>query len=373
MGVLKLEKPEAMQNISFLWNDVACLADDNCSFVICKSMVRLSAELPAMERLEKINIRSITRSINAARSKEPEMNGEIAVEITYVTMEQEQMEAAFAVPFSGSYFGTWERSNRPQVVYVDGQAVGFDHVLLETVLAVPNSSNLLREEERVIGEFHHEQRIELPAELPTWTQIIGTQVAFDINDWQCRDGELTVIGEQQIKLLYAADREQGEKVMFYQKPQGFSVVMAAEELLSDDTQLAIGYRSLIAHLLNDKEAVLDINCTIMAAGGQRMVAELTVDETAVSAADQLILAETEPERMEEAEVSTVIQEPAAAPKMPPMNSRPPRRPSKRDNLLKYMRNLDRGVKTAQCNKNIAILPEEAAETAGQENAPVIEE
>ena len=61
MGVLKLEKPETANKVTFLWNDVATVADDNCSFVVCKSLVKLSPELAGIGTVEKIEADSVTR------------------------------------------------------------------------------------------------------------------------------------------------------------------------------------------------------------------------------------------------------------------------------------------------------------------------
>ena len=368
MGVLKLEKPEAANKVTFLWNDVAAVADDNCAFVVCKSLVRLSPELPGIGMVEKIEANSVTRRIVPSKEGGQEIDGEVALKLSYATAEEDVAEVDFSVPFRGAYHGSLERSNKPQVVYLDGQPAGFDHLLLETVLAIPHASRLSRAEQTDVAHFRQEQRLELPEAWPDWVQLIGTQISYTLRSSQVQEEGLLLEGEQEIRLLYAANQEQGEKVMYFPLTLPFNMRLSPEQQLTEDAELSLAYQSLTAHLLNERQVVIDVSGVVQAAG-------LTVE--APPAAERVAADAVQSEESPASEETPAVQAEAARPEVQPeeppqpQSQRPqvqqpaghPRRPSKRDNLLKYMRTLDRGVKTPQTSRNIALSQEEAeAET-----------
>lgn len=373
MGVLKLEKPETADKVTFLWNDVAVVADDNCSFVVCKSLVKLSPELPGIGVVEKIEADSVTRRIVPSAEGGQEIDGEVAVKLSYATAEEEAASAEFAVPFRGEYAGSWERSNKPQVVYLDGQSAGFDHVLLETVLAIPHGSVLLRAEQTAVAHFRQEQRLELAEAWPDWAQLIGTQLSYELQNIKVQEDTLLLEGEQQIRLLYAANQAQGEKVMYYPLTLPFSMKLSPEQKITEEAELSLGYQSLTAHLLNERQVAIDVSGVVRAAG---LLADERQSQEAAIEQDKDALQDAAPEsrpiavQPPEAETAPVME--AKEPMQPqppsqmPHNMGRPRRPSKRDNLLKYMRTLDRGVKTPQCSRNIALGQEEAADNQAEE-------
>ncbi len=368
MGVLKLEKPEAADKVTFLWNDVATIADDNCSFVVCKSLVKLSPELPGIGVVEKIEADSVTRRIVPSAEGGQEIDGEVAIKLSYATEEEEAAYAEFAVPFRGEYAGSWERSNKPQVVYLDGQSAGFDHVLLETVLAVPHGSFLVRAEQTTVAHFRQEQRLELAEAWPDWAQLIGTQLSYELQNIEVQEDALLLEGQQQIRLLYAANQAQGEKVMYYPLTLPFRMKLSPEQNVTEEAELSLGYQSLTAHLLNERQVAIDVSGVVRAAG-------LIQDEPKPqeAAAVQDALTESRPAAVkppEEASAPAIENEQPKRPQQPSQvqqhNAGRPRRPSKRDNLLKYMRTLDRGVKTPQCSRNIALGQEEAVDDQADE-------
>lgn len=372
MGVLKLEKPEAADKVTFLWNDVATIADDNCSFVVCKSLVKLSPELPGIGVVEKIEANSVTRRIVPSEKGGQEIDGEVAVKLSYATEEEEAAYAEFAVPFRGEYAGSWERSNKPQVVYLDGQSAGFDHVLLETVLAVPHGSFLVRAEETPVAHFRQEQRLELAEAWPDWAQLIGTQLSYELQTIKVQEDALLLEGQQQIRLLYAANQAQGEKVMYYPLTLPFRMKLSPEQNVTEEAELSLGYQSLTAHLLNERQVAIDISGVVRAAG---LMNDEHEPQEAAAVQDAHVVQDAAPEsrpvavRPPEAESAPAIE--TEQPKRPPSQVQPhntgrPRRPSKRDNLLKYMRTLDRGVKTPQCSRNIALGQEEAVDAQTEE-------
>ena len=384
--MLKLEKPEAAEKVTFLWNDVATVADDNCAFVVCKSLVKLSPELPAIGVVEKIEADSVTRRIHPAREGGQEIDGEVALRLSYATAEEEAASVEFALPFRGAYTGSWERANKPQVVYLDGQSAGFDHVLLETVLAVPQSSRMSRAQQTAVAHFRQEQRLELAEGWPDWVQLIGTQVSYSLQSVQKQGEDLLLAGEEQIRLLYAAGLAQGEKVMYYPLTLPFNFKLTPEEQVLDDSELTMGYIALTAHLLNERQAVIDINGVVQAPQLSEDLSEeesrqvqpeaeaepeaVVLEEKAEPPVDRPI-EDAPPEQMTQApapaevpQTAPIENQPMQRPKQPPQSQRP-RRPSKRDNLLKYMRTLDRGVRTPQCSRNIALGQEEAEATTEQ--------
>lgn len=363
MGVLTLEKPETANKVTFLWNDVATIADDNCSFVVCKSLVKLSPEVAGIGTVEKIEADKITRRIVPSAEGGQEIDGEVALKLYYATAEEEAAEVAFAVPFRGDYRGSLERSNKPQVVYLDGQAAGFDHVLLEMVLAIPQASRMSRAEQTAVAHFRQEQRLELPQDWPDWAQLIGTQISYTLSAVQTEEEAILLTGEQEIRLLYAANEEQGEKVMYYPLTVPFSMRLSTEQKVTEEAELTIGYQALTAHLLTDRQVVIDVSGVVQAAGSASQ------EEAAERTAEVLQTADA-PTKDEAAAVPTAQAEapaPEVPPEQPPQPKRPqaqpmsghPRRPSKRDNLLKYMRTLDRGVKTPQTSRNIDLSQGEA--------------
>lgn len=359
--MLKLEKPETANKVTFLWNDVATVADDNCSFVVCKSLVKLSPELAGIGTVEKIEADSVTRRIVPSAEGGQEINGEVALKLSYATAEEEAAEVAFAVPFCGEYHGSMERSNKPQVVYLDAQAVGFDHVLLEMVLAVPQASRMSRAEQTAVAHFRQEQRLELPQDWPDWAQLIGTQISYTLTAVKAEEEAVLLTGEQEIRLLYAANEEQGEKVMYYPLTLPFNMRLSTEQKVTEEAEITIGYQALTAHLLSDRQVVIDVSGVVQAAG--------LPPQEAPEAERTAEVAQTEEAPLEDV-VSAVQAEapaPEVQPEQPPQPKRPPtqqpsghpRRPSKRDNLLKYMRTLDRGVKTPQTSHSIDLSQAEA--------------
>ncbi len=379
MEVLVLEKPEVKESISFLWNDVAAMSDDNCTFIICKSMVRLSRGLPDIMSLEKVSVQNIAKAMTRSRAGSAEISGQVDLNVEYETNEGEIAELSFAVPFAGDYRGTAEVSNRPQAVYADAQAVGFNNLLLEIVLSVPNGSRLLRGSEAVIGDFQLQQKITLPPEWPPMEQLLASQVTYTIDDYARSDDELKINGVQTISLLYAANQTAGEKVMFYQTAQNYEANMRTETQLAEDAALNAGYFSMTTHLIDNKEIAINSNCTVRTSFNNIAAKEEIIDTPPVISAETMTAAvdsQSPMTAMESAEdcriepkapdvASTAediptensVAEPAAL-SAPTKNSRPHTkgRPSRRDNLLKYMRNLDCGVRTPKCSRNIAFAP-----------------
>lgn len=374
-----MQKPDKKGNISFLWNDVATMNDDNCSFIICKSMVKLSRELPEILNLEKVAVSNITKAMTRS-GDEQEISGDVQLAIEYETTDNNLAELSFAVPFSGDYWGTAEIANKPQAVYVDAQTVGFNNLLLETVLSVPNRSRLTRGNDVVIGDFQLQQKLVLPEQWPPLAQIIASQVGYHLDDCQ-KDGDLLKLrGQQDIGVLYVANQSFGEKVMLYQTTEDFAVDLRTDAQVNADTDLNIGYYSLTAQNINEQEILINSNCNVrapydsVAADKERQASPAMLEE-ALADSQSVEAPQVEEQRQDTAEPLPVVEQPVelaqeqnqnqqemtseAKPAAKP-SSRPQAkgRPSRRDNLLKYMRNLDCGVRTPKCSRNITMTTEE---------------
>lgn len=345
-----MEKPEAAKAVTFLWNDVAVIADDNCSFIVCKSLVKLPNELPEIDTIEKIEAYNVAQRFLSSPESGTEIDGEVLMQLSYATATEETAQAAFVLPFRGSYDGSQERSSKPQVVYLDGQSVGWNHLLLETVLALPNTSQMQRAEQKIAARFQQEQRLDLPDNWPDWAQLIGAQVHYVLQDVKQQEDTLELSGNMYIRLLYAANQPQGEKVCYYPLTQPFRMQLSSEQAITDADALEMRYQVLTAHLLSGRQAVVNV----------QGVVQVVPSDSADNAVDTESVANRqldEAESVEQTPTNDTIKKNAPAAR--PITNRN-RRPSRRDAMLKHMRTLDRGVRTPQCSRNIALTAEDRA-------------
>lgn len=379
-----MEKLSMIENMNFLWNDVACLSDDNCSFIICKSMVKMPRDIERIGLLEKVEVKEISRQFTH-ENDQLMIKGDVAVAIAYETEAKEQAEIAFKVPYAGEYQGTLERSNTPQVAYVNGQAVGYDNVLLETVLAIPNSSGLYRESSVILGSFSQNKILRLDEQWPEISQIIGTQIEYFIEGYGVNEaGELQLSGQEQIGILYAGGNASGEKVILHQDTLPFEVAIPLAVRVEEFAQLQVGYFSLTAQIISDREVQISGYCHVRASAeespddpGRAVGAE---DVERFSAQTKVELESVTPPQPSQAQIN---QAQVSQPQMNQetqqgaCNNRPVSysnrgRASRRDQLQKHMRNLDRGVRTPQCTRNIDFTQNNGSTISGGQMPEALE-
>ena len=341
----------AIDKANFLWNDVAKVNDENCCFIICKTMLQLPKDKGDIANLDDAKVEDIWGEF--AQGK---LNGKIVLAVSYTDEEEQKEELTLEVPFIIDYQGDMSRGSILEENYATAQRADSRHILLETVTSVPKKNIPTRSLEKV-GNFERQDRIALPGDWPDMEQIIGVNVVYDQPLFRAEDDKPILDMTGHIGIIYAQNTQRGEKVVYYQTQESVSINL--EQPL---VEAEAGYYSLSAQLINEREVALQsfnhlygeklaedaVNAEIKEEPQETAdTEERTAQEEPAVNADEEPLTEQEEEAPVEEQQANQSQPEAVATALP-------KRVNRRESLERHMHSLDRGVKTSHIVRNIEI-------------------
>ena len=337
------EKNEALSldNVNFLWNDVAAVNDENCQFIICKTMLQLPKEKGDIASVDETEVKDILGEFTQG-----ELSGKLILAIAYTDEAGEKEEINLAVPFIVDYQGDMSRGSVLEENYAVAQKANNRYILLETVTSVPKK-NIPTRSLAKIGHFERKNRIVLPEDWPDMEQIIGANIVYDQAQFRAENDQAILDMTGHIGIIYAQNAQAGEKIVYYQTEEPFSI--ALEQAL---LEAEVGYYSLNAQLINEREIALQSFNHLY---GETLAAEEEKEEK-----KELSQQEETAETTAPAEETQAVQEEADndAPqtqeeeKEPTPSTATPKRVNRRESLGRHMHSLDRGVKTSHIVRNI---------------------
>ena len=351
----KNEKNEAqaVDTVNFLWNDVAKVSDENCCFIICKTMLQLPEEKGDIACLEETKVEDIWGEF-----AQGELSGKIILQVSYTDEDDKKEELTLEVPFIIDYQGDMSRGGILEENYATAQRADSRHILLETVTSVPKKNIPMRSLEK-IGHFERKNHIVLPNDWPDMDQIIGANIVYDQPQFRAEDDKAILEMMGHIGIIYAQNAQRGEKVVYYQTEEPLSI--ALDQAL---VEAEVGYYSLNAQLINEREIALQSFNHLF---GEKLTKEspeeeleelkeeTIEDEKNVEANTDLPREEILTEQTEEAPAE---EKQAAEAQQTQNETAPstamPKRVNRRESLERHMHSLDRGVKTSHIVRNIEI-------------------
>lgn len=302
----------------FLWNDVAAIKDDNCCFIILKSMLELESD--GADSVNDAEIVDILGEFN-----DRELSGKVILELKYEDETKDEQKLQVEVPFLIAYEGDLSRGSVLEENYAHAECADKRHILLETVISVPAQNMPVRALKRV-GHFERKSKVTLPEGWPKLSQIIGVNLRYD-------EGLLRTENEQpfaalvgHIGLIYAQEEKEGERIMYYEADDPFSVALESSLL-----QTEVGYYAL--------NAQIDENGEVIVQSFNYLYGEKAQEER-----NEEVIENDEAEEKVSTAEGTVEKRSAPQAK----NTRP----NCRESLEKHMHRLDSGVKTTQVVRNI---------------------
>jgi len=317
-----MERENIRDGVEFLWNDVACLNDGNCTFIITKTMVVLPKEKEDIDILQSASICDV---LSEAKFQDDiwKLTGEMIVSVVYAYEEDKEDELIFAVPFEGEYQKGLKRGEYLQEKYIFAQALDERSFCLECVLAVPEGQKLQRDND-VQLRFDREDMVLLPAEWPKAEEIIGTKLDYRID--KTEDGY--VRGKCYIGIIYADEDTKGEKVAYYEAEYPFEITK--EDVCAEEIQ----YYSLTAQAVEDRK--------ILVRSKNLLYGKRNETHFEPNIADAEVL-----QQPVQQEVLTTKEEQPIV-----------KRTNRRKRLEKYMRDLNQGMGTSFVIRNIDLEKEE---------------
>lgn len=329
--------------VNFLWNDVASADDENCSFILTKTMLCLPEEKEDAYDVDEAEIIDILGEFANG-----ELKGEIILNLSYLNEQDSPCSLSFAVPFLIDYPGELSRGSVLEENYASAQIADRRHILLETVISVPKKTIPLRHAPK-IGHFEHQSKITLPEDWPQAERIIGANLHYDRGLFRAENDQPLVEILGHIGIIYEKKDGDGEKVIYCEQEEPFTLIL--DEPLVEAEAV---YYALSAQLINEREIALQSFNYLF---GEKPLAvtdqDVKISETAddeKTAQREEIITESEAENDASFEQSEEKKQDIKTPK----TSNQPRnmRPNRRESLEKHMHRLDCGVKTPHIVRNI---------------------
>ncbi len=320
--------------VDFLWNDVAAVNDDNCCFIISKAMLEL-ADTTEIVGIVETGIVDIVGEF-----KNEVLNGEIVLEVECETLQGED-SFKITVPFLIDYQGALSRGSVLEENYAHAKLADERHILLETVVSVPKKSMAARSLAK-IGHFERKNTIRLPMDLPTASELIGASLRYQRGEFRADNNQPMVEMLGHIGLIYANAADDGEKIVYYELDEPFTLAIE-EPLVEADA----GYYALNAQLVNEKEIVLQSFNYLY---GQKL-ADMTAEEEKNEETSDDIASEYQTQMENNSPDESEAEEIDAIDTKLKDNSKVAR-PNRREMLEKHMHRLDKGVKTPHIVRNI---------------------
>ena len=336
------EKNEAlsMDNVNFLWNDVAAVNDENCQFIICKTMLQLPEEKGDIACVDETQVTDILGEF-----ADGELSGKLLLTISYTDESNEKEEIKLEVPFIVAYQGDMSRGSVLEENFATAQRADNRHILLETVTSVPKKNIPTRSLAKV-GHFERKNRVVLPNDWPDMEHIIGANIVYDQAQFRAEDDKAILDMVGHIGIIYEQNAQRGEKVVYYQTEEPLSIALEQPLLEAE-----VGYYSLNAQLINEREIALQSFNHLY---GETLAEEEQKEEIKPQEEETVPANEKEESIEEDTSVQEAqVQAEAKQPKAEiPQSTAVPKRVNRRESLGRHMHSLDRGVKTSHIVRNI---------------------
>ena len=330
---------ESLNEVDFLWNDVAAINDENCAFIISKAMLCLPTDKADAANAEDAEIIDIVGEF-----AQGELKGEIILNLKYTDVGNEECALNLAVPFAVDYPKELSRGSVLEENYSSAQLADCRHILLETVISVPKKNMPLRRAPK-IGHFERKSIITLPADWPQAERIIGTNLRYDPGSFRAENTQPLMEMSGHIGIIYEKQGDCGEKILYYEQEEPFTLALE-EPLLEAEA----AYYSLSAQLVNEKEiSVQSFNYLF----GEK--SEISADLAEQAPAAELKkeeIAEKCSAEIEDTAFQSAEEDLAKIPSCQKNQQPKTARPNRRESLEKHMHRLDRGVKTSHIVRNI---------------------
>lgn len=237
------------ENITYVWNDVACLNDDRAMTFVCKTLFQLPAEITYCQ-LDQLKVEEIR-----AGSYDEKNCSKLCLSAVLVDDQASKQRFLLEIPFTEDSEEQWQLASM-QITYLQGQLCQ-DRLFIETVMSHQKEQQT-RGSRVILGEITMREVLELQENWPEGQQVLGSQVLSYLDQAELQEGQrLSLSGNHLLAVLYEAQENAGEKVFVYQEARSFQAVVPLSKYLDDLIGVQLEYQSLTVQLIAPRKILLN--------------------------------------------------------------------------------------------------------------------
>ncbi|MFZ5945256.1 MAG: hypothetical protein ACOYVD_14220 [Bacillota bacterium] len=257
--------------VNCIWNNAEGLIGDDESHIVCKTMLRVPPNFPAVKAVVKANGRVFIKE-PIFNIKPDTVAGEIQVNFSYKPTDfplgngeddrdftDPILPMSIVIPFETTMDIAKEEKVFSRIKYLKAQRVGMRNILLETViyLARYNHSSRRIEGSFINQVFSRSCVLKIDYQHPAVAEPLTAQVVYNVTHSSFKDGVLHLSGWKENYLIYEGVKDIGERVLIHHQTEPFDEEIYCEEALSFDIPPKITCENLTLELLNNREVLLE--------------------------------------------------------------------------------------------------------------------